>query len=142
MAQRRSHKGFAHPGRDPDRLQQLRSMLPCEVRVTSPTYPLSGQLLDAHSFQRRNGVLMLVVTLPDGSRGTIPAEATGVFAEKAPEVTPTVLSPEGIRQLHSLVLVFRGRSKRRARPKRANRLDQPRTRPTNKGGEPLCEGSD
>ena len=107
---------FADARRDPDRLQQLRSLLPCEVRVTSPTHPLSGRLLMALSFQRRNGVLLLVVTLPDGSRGTIAAQATGVFGESAVQATPTLLSAEGCRQLHGLVVALKGGAGKRARP--------------------------
>jgi hypothetical protein len=102
MAERLQEKCFARARRDTDRLQQLRSLLPCEVTVTSPTHPLSGRLLTALSFQRRNGVLMLVVTLPDGSRGTIAAQATGVFGESAVQAAPAVLSAEGIRHLHEL----------------------------------------
>ena len=47
-------------------------MLPCEVRVTSRTHPLSGRLVAARSFKRLDGVLLLVIELPDGSPGTIP----------------------------------------------------------------------
>jgi hypothetical protein len=109
---------MAFPGalRDPDRLQQLRSLLPCEVRVTSLTHPLSGHLLRALSFRRRNGVLMLVVTLPDGSPGTIAAEATGVFGEGAVQPEPTVLSDEGIRRLHGLVEVLKCSPRKRTSP--------------------------
>ncbi len=108
---------FAGPVRDPDRLQQLRALLPCEVRVTSATHPLSGQLLMALSFQRRNGVLMLVVTLPDGTRGTIAAAATGVFGEGAVQATPAVLSAEGFRHLHGLVAALKSGARKHARPK-------------------------
>jgi hypothetical protein len=117
MAERCRHERFADPDRDPDRLQQLRTLLPCEVRVTSPTHPLSGQLLQALSFRRRNGVLMLVVGLPDGSRGTIAAAATGVFGERAVQAEPTVLTAEGFRQLHGLVVALNGGAGKRARPK-------------------------
>jgi hypothetical protein len=51
-------------------------------------------------------VLHLVVVLPDGSPGTIRADATGVFGDEleAPsEPAATVLSVEGIRQLRVLV---------------------------------------
>jgi hypothetical protein len=113
----RGQIGFARARRDPDRLQQLRSLLPCEVRVTSPTHPLSGQLLQAHSFQRRNGVLMLVVTLPDGSRGTMPADVTGVLGDQRAEGVPVVLSAEGVRQLHALVIALKSTGRRRAGPK-------------------------
>lgn len=117
VAEGSSEERFPDTDRDPDRLQQLRSLLPCEVRVTSPTHPLSGKLLMALSFQRRNGVLMLVVTLPDDSRGTIAAAATGVFGESAVEATPAVLSAEGFQHLHDLVVALKGGARKRARPK-------------------------
>jgi hypothetical protein len=71
----------------------------------------------ALSFQRRNGVLMLVVTLPDGSRGTIAAAATGVFGESVVRAAPTVLSADGLRHLHGLVMALKGGAGKRARPK-------------------------
>ena len=70
--------GFARSGSEGDRLQQLRAVLPCDVRVIAETHPLFGRLLAARSFKRWNGVLMLVVDLPDGSPGTIRADATDV----------------------------------------------------------------
>ena len=63
---------FPGAGRDSDRLQQLRAVLPCEVRVTAVTHPLFGRLLAASGFKRRGGVLSLVVMLPDGSPGHDP----------------------------------------------------------------------
>jgi hypothetical protein len=81
-------------------------VLPAEVRVTAATHPLFGRLLWASGFKRLGGVLHLVVVLPDGSPGTIRADATGVFGEggQAPsEPGATVLSVEGIRQLRVLV---------------------------------------
>jgi hypothetical protein len=79
-------------------------LLPCEVRVTSSVHPLFGQLLAASGFKRRDGSLFLVVVLPDGSPGTIPAAATNIMGA---ELTPTlavvtVLSVEGIRELRAL----------------------------------------
>jgi hypothetical protein len=65
--------------RDGDRLQHLRAVLPCEVRVISAAHPLSGRLVAARSFKRLNGVLLVVIELPDGSPGTIPAAATDVL---------------------------------------------------------------
>ena len=62
-----------------DRLQQLRAVLPCEVRVVAETHPLFGRLLAAKSFKRWNGVLLLVIDLPDGSPGTIRCDATDVL---------------------------------------------------------------
>src|ERR1700691_521320 len=95
--------GFAGAGRDSDRLQHLRRLLPCEVRVTSTVHPLFGQLLPATGFKRRDGVLFLIVVLPDGSPGTIPAAATDVLGDEPNEALATVLSVEGIRLLQGLV---------------------------------------
>lgn len=82
-------------------------MLPTQVRVTSQTHPLFGQLLEAVCFKRVDGVVQLVVVLPDSSPGTIRAEATNVFGEPPVAVTDddgaTVLSVEGIRRLRVLV---------------------------------------
>jgi hypothetical protein len=49
------------------------------VRVIAETHPLFGRLLVARSFKRWNGVLLLVVDLPDGSPGTIRADATRIL---------------------------------------------------------------
>jgi hypothetical protein len=86
-----------------DRLQQLRAVLPCDVRVVAGTHPLFGRLLAARSFKRWNGVLLLVVDLPDGSPGTIRADATDVFGVGGPEGAAAVLDAAGLRELHRLV---------------------------------------
>ncbi len=39
-----------------DRLQQLRAMLPCEMRATADSHPLFGQLLVTNVFKRLNGL--------------------------------------------------------------------------------------
>ncbi len=85
-----------------DRLQQLRAVLPCEVRVVAETHPLFGRLLAAKSFKRWNGVLLLVIDLPDGSPGTIRCDATDVLGvvESGPR---SVLDGAGLRALHRLV---------------------------------------
>ena len=70
------------PGRDSDRLQHLRRLLPCEVRVTSTVHPLFGRLLPATGFKRCDGSLFLVVGLPDGSPGTIPVSATDILGDE------------------------------------------------------------
>ena len=113
---------LAGPRRNGDRLQHLRSVLPAEVRVTAATHPLFGRLLWASGFKRLGGVLHLVVVLPDGSPGTIRADATGVFGDEleAPsEPAATVLSVEGIRQLRVLVDAGLERQRRPGRCKRA-----------------------
>ena len=85
-----------------DRLQHLRAVLPCEVRVVAETHPLFGRLLAAKSFKRWNGVLLLVIDLPDGSPGTIRCDATDVLGvvESGPR---SVLDAAGLRALHRLV---------------------------------------
>jgi hypothetical protein len=95
--------GFADPGRDSDRLQQLRRVLPCEVRVTSPVHPLAGRLLLASGFKRWQGEVLLVVTLPDGSKGTVPAAATDVLGDVPSPLVVSVLSVEGVRRLRVLL---------------------------------------
>jgi hypothetical protein len=104
--------------RDGDRLQQLRAMLPTEVRVTRETHPLFGRLLQATTFKRWRGILQLVVTLPDESSGTIAADATNVFGEEAYANGATVLSADGIRHLHTLVGALRSAKSRGQRPQR------------------------
>ncbi len=95
--------GLAGAGSDGERLQHLRSVLPCSVRVTASTHPLFGELLAASGFKRWNGVLLLVVALPDRSPGTIRADATDVFAAEPVEPTRMVLDGEGLQVLRVLV---------------------------------------
>jgi hypothetical protein len=94
----------------------LRAVLPCQVRVTSPAHPLFGHLLAASGFKRWRGQLLLVVCLPDGSGGTVRADATDVMSPGPPAAVTTVLSAEGFRRLHGLVASF-GPAQRRLRPK-------------------------
>jgi hypothetical protein len=94
---------FAGARSDGDRLQQLRAVLPCDVRVIAESHPLFGHLLAARSFKRWNGVLLLVVELPDGSPGTIRADATDVFGGGGPQGAVSVLDAAGLRELHRLV---------------------------------------
>ncbi|MGH9028676.1 MAG: hypothetical protein ACRDV4_03570 [Acidimicrobiales bacterium] len=66
-----------------------------------------GRELEARSFRRLKGELMLVVSLPDGSPGTLAAVSTDIFGEAAPttehEAVRLVLSLEGVRRLRVLV---------------------------------------
>ena len=94
--------GFAGARSEGDRLQQLRAVLPCEVRVVAETHPLFGCLLGAKSFKRWNGVLLLVVDLPDGSPGTIRADATDVLGDCGQVDAVSVLDATGLRELHRL----------------------------------------
>jgi hypothetical protein len=100
---------FAEAGREGDRLQHLRAVLPCEVRVISKTHPLSGRLVAARSFKRLNGVLLLVIELADGSPGTIPADATDVLGPAEMAGAGVVLDAGGWRRLRELVVALAGR---------------------------------
>ena len=82
-------------------------MLPCEVRVSAETHPLFGRLVKAASFKRFNGVVHLVIELPDGSPGTIRAEATDVFGAGEAQRLAVVLDADGLRRLHGLVARLR-----------------------------------
>jgi hypothetical protein len=106
VGQGAGNEGLATPGRDSDRLQQLRALLPCEVRVTAVTHPLFGRLLPASGFSRRGGVLMLVVVLVDGSPGMIPADATDIVGDRLALMGATVVSVEGVRALRALAVVL------------------------------------
>ncbi len=108
---------FPHPGADSDKLQHLRKLLPCDVRVTSTVHPLFGQLLSATGFKRRDGVLFLVVVLPDGSPSTIPAEVTDVLGGHETSPLVSVLSVEGIQQLRLLVTALAPSRPSRSRAK-------------------------
>jgi hypothetical protein len=88
-------------------------VLPCEVRVTSKTHPLSGRLVAARSFKRFNGVLLLVIELPDGSPGTIPAEATDVLGAVEAAGPGTVLDAAGWRRLRALAASLGGKEQGR-----------------------------
>ena len=102
LAQGFAEVALAGAGSDGDGLQHLRAVLPCEVRVGAETHPLFGRLLAAKSFKRWNGVLLLVIDLPDGSPGTIRCDATDVLGvvESGPR---SVLDAAGLRALHRLV---------------------------------------
>lgn len=71
--------------------------------MTAATHPLFGQLLHATGFKRWEGDLFLLVSLPDGTPGTIPADATDILGAQPTEPTNAVLSAEGLRKLHQLV---------------------------------------
>jgi hypothetical protein len=73
------------------------------VRVTATTHPLFGQLVPARDFKRMGGVLFLVVVLPDGSPGTIRADATDMLGEVITEQIPLVMDADGLRVLRQLV---------------------------------------
>jgi hypothetical protein len=73
--------------------------------VTSSMHPLFGRALWAKAFKRWDGSLLLVVELPDGSPGTVAADATDVFGDRGGESPPplSVLSVDGVRRLRMLL---------------------------------------
>jgi hypothetical protein len=91
------------PWGDSDRLQHLRAVLPCNVRVVSDLHPLSGAIVQARGFKHWHAELLLVVVLPDGAPGTVPADATDIFGGRAQTGPTLVLSVEGVRHLRALV---------------------------------------
>lgn len=82
--------------------------------MTAAAHPLFGLVLAAQHFRRVDGVVFLVVTLPDGSPGTIRADVTDVLGAAADEAAGTVLDAEGLRALLALV-------SRMAPPRRSGR---------------------
>jgi hypothetical protein len=84
-------------------------VLPCVVRVISKMHPLSGRLVAARSFKRVNGLLLLVIELPDGSPGTIRADATDVLGVVEAGGPAVVLDAEGWRRVRDLVAAVAGR---------------------------------
>jgi hypothetical protein len=69
-------------------------------------------LVRAASFKRWNGVLLLVIELPDGSPGTIRVDATDVLGSVAADGPVVVLDAEGLRRLRSLVMALGSRTGR------------------------------
>jgi hypothetical protein len=62
----------------------------------------------ARSFKRLNGVLLLVIELPDGSPGTIAADATDVLGAVEVAGPGTVLDVAGWRRLRALAASLDG----------------------------------
>jgi hypothetical protein len=104
--------GLAGPDQTGDRLQHLRGVLPCAIRVTAAAHPLRGRTLEAVSFMHLRGVLHLVVRLPDSSPGTIPASATDIFGAAAAAGPAMVLDADGLRRLRVLVTALAARERR------------------------------
>jgi len=78
------------------------------VQVISQAHPLSGRRVAARSFKRLDGVLLLVIELPDGSPGTIRAEATDVLGSGDAAGPAVVLDADGGRRLRALVAALAG----------------------------------
>jgi hypothetical protein len=85
--------------------------------VTAAIHPLFGRLLAARDFRRVDGVVLLVVELPDGSPGTIRVEATDLLGMDPGVAVVTVLDVEGLRALSGLVRTLQTRPRIPARPR-------------------------
>lgn len=71
--------------------------------MTAASHPLFGRLLAARDFRRVDGVVSLVVGLPDGSPGTIRVDATDVLGQVVTDQRVGVLDVDGVRALRVLV---------------------------------------
>ena len=60
---------------------------------------------------------MLVVSLPDGSPGTIPVDVTDLLGATVSPVPASVLTVEGVRQLRTLVGALAPAKRSTSRPK-------------------------
>jgi hypothetical protein len=118
VAESGGQERLAHTDRESDRLQHLRRLLPCEVRVTSAVHPLFGRLLGATGFKRIDGSLFLVVGLPDGSPGTIPVTATDILGDEPAVELAAALSVDGIRELRALIGSMKSQRRSPSGPKK------------------------
>ena len=96
-------------------LASVLANLPEKVRVTWTDHQLHGTELPVHGWHRIQGQIQLVVTLPDGSRGCLPASATALFGAQEADQPAIILTGDGVRQLRQLVEAFQARSRRRRR---------------------------
>ena len=67
--------------------------------MVAAAHPLFGRLLPAVGFRRVDGIVFLVVRLPDASPGTIRADATDVVAASGEQQT-------GIHQVNEAVVLM------------------------------------
>jgi hypothetical protein len=82
-------------------------------------HPLFGRLLEARSFKRWEGEVLLVVVLPDGTPGTIPVDATSLAEEPVEaQAAAVVLSVEGVRRLRAAVEALTPGSRKRSRTRK------------------------
>jgi hypothetical protein len=99
----------------PRQLARVLANLPEKVRVTWADHQLHGTELPVHGWHHIQGEVHLLVTLPDGSRGYLPATATALFDAHEADRPAIVLTPDALRQLRQLVEACRARSGRRQR---------------------------
>ena len=100
----------------PREIARILVQLPECVRIIWPHHQLCATELVAHSWQRINGEIHLLVTLPDGSRGYLPAAGTSLWEPLVDDDRPALmLTGDRIRQLRQLVEALQARSRRRHR---------------------------
>jgi hypothetical protein len=100
----------------PREMALVLAQLPERVRIVWPHHQLCGTELVAHSWQRINGEIHLLVTLPDGSRGYLPAAGTSLWEPLVDHDRPALmLTGDRVRQLRQLVEALQARSRRRRR---------------------------
>jgi hypothetical protein len=100
----------------PPEIARVLAQLPERVRIVWPHHQLCGAELAVHSWQRINGEIHLLVTLPDGSRGYLPAAGTSLWEPLVDDNRPALmLTGDRIRQLRQLVEALQARSRRRRR---------------------------
>jgi hypothetical protein len=89
--------------------------LPETIRVTWLDHRLYGSELPVHGWHHIHGEIHLLVTLPDGSRGYLPATATTLWQAQEHDRAELALTADGIHQLRQLIDALRARSSRRRR---------------------------
>ena len=100
----------------PHEIARVLAHLPERVRIVWPHHQLCGAELAVHSWQRINGEIHLLVTLPDGSNACLPAAATSLWEPFVHDESPAVmLSADHIRQLRQLLDALQARTRRRHR---------------------------
>jgi len=100
----------------PREIARVLAHLPERVRIVWPHHQLCGIELAVHSWQRVNGEIHLLVTLPDGSRACLPAAGTSLWEPVVDDDrTAVLLTAEGIRELRHLMEALQARTRRRHR---------------------------
>ena len=100
----------------PRQIARLLAHLPERVRIVWPHHQLCGAELAVHSWQRIDGEIHLLVTLPDGSRACLPAAGTSLWEPLVDDDRPALmLTADRIRQLHHLLDALQARTRRRHR---------------------------
>jgi hypothetical protein len=95
--------------------------LPEKVRINWADHRLYGTELPVHGWHHVQGEIHLLVTLPDGSRGYLPAAATALWPAPQNEGIALTLTVDGVRQLRRLVDALRARGRRRRSGARASK---------------------